>query len=112
MFRRMPVRVCITLNNPSEIERMLWSDGVVCSDDRVEFFVFQEELSASGTVHFQAYSELIGPMTFDALRLLFGKDCHFEWSRGSRSQNVLYCTKERSKVVDGLSLYYMKVWDV
>lgn len=58
-----------------------------------------EQCPTTGKLHIQGYCELLKPMRFTGLQasvaLLAG--AHMEASRGTREQNIAYCSKEESR---------------
>lgn len=81
-----------TLNNPTDDEYpSKWNL------DRVKLIVYQVEIGEQGTLHLQGYVELEGSRKLTYLKGLCGR-CHWEPRRGTRSQALLYCTKEESQL--------------
>lgn len=69
-----------------------------------KFFVMQEELTPeTKNRHLQGYLELKKRVRVPS-KVLETTDVHYEYAKGSRKQNVAYCTKLESKLDDG------KVW--
>ena len=94
-------RWCFTYNNYSIVE-MEQLEHVFKTLSEVEGFIFQEEVgdgsagdTAAGTPHLQGYFEFKGKGRWSQLKLN-SKRCHFEKAKGSRAQNVAYCSKERT----------------
>jgi len=89
-------RWCFTYNNPT-IPFQDWCDKFVNSGVW-KFFVGQEEVGASGTPHFQCYAELIRKRrTKQVHALLAPHKFALFYAKGTREQNVAYCTKEDSR---------------
>ncbi len=83
--------VVFTWNNPSgEIE---FEDG------RMQYLVYQEEVGASGTYHFQGYCEFTSPVTHNtAKQMLGGPTVHIERRRGTQAQAIAYCKKDDTRI--------------
>ena len=98
-------RYCITLNNPTAVECVLWN-SIVLSGSSVDgfsdlsFFICQTERGDTGTLHYQAYCEFKKALDFTKVKRLFGGRVHLEVSRGSASANIIYCTKSEGRVDD------------
>ncbi len=83
--------VCFTLNNPV--------DMVMFDDEEMEYLVYQEEISESGTYHLQGYCEFKNrPRQNKAKALLGGNEVHLEPRRGTQKQAIDYCKKDDSRV--------------
>lgn len=84
---------CFTLNNPrSQLTPDV--DGWAAS-----YVVWQLELSASGTLHYQGYIELTRQQRLSYVKKLAGLDgAHFEPRRGTPAEARSYCMKEDSRV--------------
>ncbi len=83
--------VCFTWNNPEgEIDFDLLE---------MEYLVYQEEISESGTYHFQGYCEFKRQMSLNpAKALLGGATVHLERRRGSQAEAIAYCKKVDTRV--------------
>lgn len=81
---------CFTLNNP---DSMLDPEDIPC----LRYLVYQHELGASGTPHFQGYIELSKPQRMAALQAAI-PGAHFETRRGTRAEARAYCMKEDSRI--------------
>ncbi len=83
--------VCFTWNNP---------DGLICFDEeKMEYLVYQEEISESGTYHFQGYCEFKNQTSLNPAKELLGGDrVHIERRRGSQEQAIAYCKKADTRV--------------
>ena len=65
----------------------------------VKYCVYQLEVGAEGTEHFQGYMELSGKHSFKKLHLIPGLErAHFETRRGTAAQAITYCTKLDTRV--------------
>ncbi len=82
---------CFTWNNP---------DGEIFFDpEKMVYLVWQEEISESGTYHFQGYCEFTKRLTFNmAKAVLGGATTHVERRRGTQAQAIAYCKKDESRV--------------
>lgn len=63
------------------------------------FSVFgRETCPTTGKVHFQGYTYLKNPRSFNGWRKFLGEGCHTEPAKGTPAENVQYCSKgEQSK---------------
>lgn len=65
----------------------------------VKYCVYQLEVGAEGTEHFQGYMELSGKHSYKQLHGIIGLErAHFETRRGSGPQAITYCTKVDTRV--------------
>lgn len=94
-------RWCFTLNNPRGLLDLRRSYMDASS---IRALVYQEELSESGTHHFQGYLECSRPQRFTAFSDLGLAGAHFEHARGDQASCVAYCTKEDTRI-DGPYTY-------
>lgn len=85
------MNVCFTLNNP---------EGTIeFEPTKMEYLVYQEEISDSGTYHFQGYCEFTNRVRFTTAKgLLGGATVHLERRRGSQEQAISYCKKWDTRV--------------
>ncbi len=68
-------------------------------DEKMQYLVYQEEISESGTYHFQGYCEFTKRLTFNtAKQVLGGATVHLERRRGTQAQAIAYCKKEDTRV--------------
>ena len=84
---------CFTFNNYCE------SDVVELVNVFKSFdlkYIFGEEVGKEGTPHLQGYIESKKPIRWSGLRL--PNKIHWEKRRGTREQNLVYCTKENGPV--------------
>ncbi len=79
--------VCFTLNNP---------EGLIEFDENeMQYLVYQEEIAASGTYHFQGYCEFLTQVRSNRVKeLLGGRTVHIAARRGTQVQAVAYCKRE------------------
>jgi len=64
-------------------------------DAAVRFLIFGRETARTGTSHLQGYVEFSTPRRLAAVkRCLGGESLHLEPAKGSRDQNIQYCSKE------------------
>lgn len=91
-------RWLFTLNNPSEEDHVrLRGLEFDCPDFR--FLIYQvERAPTTGTEHIQAYLELHACYRFSRVLSLLPAGAHVESARGSCEQNILYCSKEDTRV--------------
>ncbi len=79
--------VCFTWNNPEGIIEFVPA--------KMHYLVYQEEISASGTYHFQGYCEFTKQMRKDAAKeLLGGRTVHVEFRGGTAEEAAAYCKKQ------------------
>lgn len=100
----------LTLNNPTPEDVGRWAalhDG----DDqhKISYFVFQGEVSASGTPHYQGYVEFRRATRMRTVKDIFGSRIHCERRMGSGAVAKHYCQKpvadcDCSKCVDARAL--------
>ena len=88
-------RVCFTLNNytNTEIQHI-----VSVSEQRGYLYCIGKEVGECGTPHLQGYLEFKSPKTFNTVKGVVGVRAHLEKARGTRAQNLAYCTKEGDHV--------------
>lgn len=82
-----------TLNNPA--------DGLRLFDNTphwVKYAVYQKEVGAQGTPHFQGYVEATGQPTLLTIKDWLGNGVHVESRRGTRTQAREYAMKEDTRV--------------
>ncbi len=84
--------VVFTWNNP---------DGALYFDpEKMEYLVYQEEIGASGTYHFQGYCELKNRTRMAAIKeLLGGPTVHIERRRGTQAEAIAYCKKDDTRII-------------
>jgi len=83
--------VCFTLNNPV--------DMIMFDHEEMEYLVYQEEISDSGTYYFQGYCEFTNRVRLSkAKALLGGNEVHLEARRGTQKQAIDYCKDEKKRV--------------
>lgn len=95
---------CFTLNNPTEEERQSFRNFEVAGLPRgLAFLVYQEERGhAEETAHFQGYLETSVSHKIGWLKNNFNGRAHYEPRMGTQAQAIAYCTKEDSRVPDGM----------
>lgn len=82
----------LTINNPSA-----WLD--VSDWVNIKFAVWQLEMGAEGTVHYQMYVNFSKPMSYAGIQANEGaKGCHIEKRQGSKLECVEYCSKADSRL--------------
>ncbi|AJP36354.1 replication-associated protein [Avon-Heathcote Estuary associated circular virus 5] len=83
--------VCFTLNNPGE-------DPIPFDVEKMHYLVYQREVGANGTEHYQGYCELINQTRFNAVKaLLGGGSVHIERRKGSAQEAAAYCKKDDTR---------------
>ncbi len=83
--------VCFTLNNPTE--------ALIFNEEKMDYLIYQEEVSESGTYHFQGYCEFKNRTRQAAAKLLLGGDgVHLESRHGTQAQAIAYCKKDDTRV--------------
>ncbi len=99
LFNRQKFRcVCFTLNNPNAADYDFWGDILRGGHERVMYIVLQEEMGASGTVHYQGYMELKDRMRGSTLKNVFGDRVRWAARRGTQRQASDYCKKKESRL--------------
>lgn len=95
---------CFTLNNPTEEERQSFRNFEMAGLPRgLAFLVYQEERGhAEETPHFQGYIETCVSHKIGWLKNNFNGRAHYEPRMGTQAQAIAYCTKEDSRVPDGM----------
>lgn len=88
-------RWTFTLNNP---EGLLDLRRSYMDASAIRALIYQEELSDSGTHHFQGYIECNRPVRFTTFAALGLAGAHFESARGDSASNVAYCSKEDTRI--------------
>lgn len=83
--------ICFTLNNPT--------DPIPFDVDKMHYLVYQREVGASGTPHFQGYCEFKKQSTLSTVKALLGSNTvHIEPRRGTVAEAVAYCKKDDTRV--------------
>ena len=87
----------ITLNNytPEELENFKIDHG-----ERIRYICGQEEISASGTPHIQAFASFKVRTRLSGVKKVLGNRLHAVCANGSPSQNRDYCSKSDTAVPD------------
>lgn len=86
-------RWCFTLNNYTEEE--LKSLENLQDNPKIRYFVAGKEIGADNqTPHIQGYVEFIRSFRFKKVKEMLSPRIHLELAKGSKLQNITYCTKE------------------
>jgi len=81
------LNVCFTFNNPGP-------DPIPFDVEKMVYLVYQREVGAEGTEHYQGYCELKKQMRLPAIKTLLGSNTiHIERRRGTAKQASDYCKK-------------------
>lgn len=83
-------RWCFTLNNWSDDEFEKLIDVL---DQKKCTYIVGKEVGTKGTPHLQGYIEFPNAVRFSTLKR-FNERLHIEKARGSRDDNITYCSKE------------------
>ncbi len=96
---------CFTLNNPTDVEKTMFTNYVEEIHPDIKYLVFQEERAESGTIHIQGYVEFSRQLAFNvAKRLLCITGSAYMAKRGGTPQEAKsYCQKAESRVEGGIS---------
>lgn len=87
-------RWSFTINNPDmSIDQMKEIIGTM----ETTFYIFQEEQGEKGTRHYQGYIEFKNKVRLSAIKKILPK-IHAEISKGTRQQNIDYCSKSKTKI--------------
>lgn len=87
---------CFTENNPDVSKR---EDFVIKLNAISDAWVFQLEKGEEGTPHYQGWFHIKkGQQRLTYLKKHLSPTAHFEIAKGSRQQNLLYCTKEEGRI--------------
>lgn len=89
-------RVCFTVNNPTEESHLSLVDLV--ENGTFRFLIYSEEKGANQTVHLQGYAEFEGCFDFSVIKGFMPLGAHIEQAKGSKRDNVRYCSKASSHV--------------
>jgi len=82
---------CFTENNPDVSSR----EGFVTKLQAIsDAWVFQLEKGENETPHYQGWLHLLRPRRLAFMKKNLSATAHFEPAKGTRAQNLLYCTKE------------------
>lgn len=61
--------------------------------------IFQEErCPSSGRTHMQGYVEFDNAVEWEVVKLLFGNECHLEDAYKDQKSNIIYCSKQRTRI--------------
>lgn len=91
------IRWCFTLNNYSKDEL---SSIISVFDIKARLFIIGDEKGISGTPHLQGYVEF--KTKCRPLSLFSFKRIHWEKAKGSKDENIAYCSKENVLCAYGL----------
>ncbi len=83
-----------TINNP---ELNDYPEG--WKTDNVKTLIYQVEQGEEGTIHLQGYLELQTPRQLEWIKAKLNQRAHWERRKGTRSQAILYCCKEETRLV-------------
>jgi len=97
-------RWCITSNNPAAETIQAIRDMDMAARG-IRYFVGQLEVGTEGTVHIQCYVEFAARRRLGYVKSLFGYRIHVAQAKGSRIDNLEYCTKE-SQLAELFRLIY------
>lgn len=100
----MKYNYCFTFNNPQIVP----TDLIEILKPLCKKFIFQLEKGANETEHYQGYISLINKNRITNLKKIIHNSIHFEESKGTEEQNVLYCSKTDTRV-DGPWIYNMVI---
>ncbi len=95
----------ITLNNPDDAEQTFWETLSINQRVRdrlqVGYMIYQEELGANGTRHYQIYVEFKRAIRLAGIKRRLGSRIHIERRRGTQAQAIAYCSKVQTRVENG-----------
>lgn len=91
------IRWCFTLNNYSKEE---YSSIVSIFDSKAKLYIIGDEVGDSGTPHLQGYVEF--KTKIRPLNLFDFKRIHWEKCKGSKDENISYCSKQKVLASKGL----------
>lgn len=111
------IRWCFTLNNYTDFE---YSSIVYIFEAKARLFIIGDEVGDSGTPHLQGYVEF--KQKCRPLGLFSFKRIHWEKSKGSKEENIAYCSKQKVlasfglpkpiKVIDNLYKWQQDIEDI
>lgn len=93
---------CFTINNPT-------SDVLSFPAQKVKCAVYQKEIGANGTPHFQGYMELKSPQRLSSIKQWGGDDwarAHLEVRRGTRLEAIEYSEKGETRAPGAQTVYW------
>lgn len=82
---------CFTLNNYTEND---FTQIHKFFDSKRAQYIIGDEIGEQGTKHYQGYVEFRNGVTMERLKKI-NERIHWESTRGSREQNIIYCSKEK-----------------
>jgi hypothetical protein len=84
-------KYCFTLNNYGEDKNI---DQITDEFDKLEAkYIIGKETAKTGTKHLQGYVEFKNKKAFSTIKKILPK-AHIEGAKGTRNQNIKYCSKE------------------
>lgn len=86
---------CFTFNNYNGDE---WDRGLELLAKVTTNFIMAKEVGKEGTPHIQGYCEFKSNKRLSVLKKLWSTKIHWERAKGSRQQNIDYCSKEGIEV--------------
>lgn len=90
-LERRYTNVCFTWNNPGDLEPAF-------DPQRMHYLVYQMEVGANGTEHWQGYCEFKARPRLRQVKALLGSDSiHVEARRGSAEEASGYCMKDDTR---------------
>lgn len=87
----MPRRILFTINNPESEDKMRLE--LLPQHQDFRYMIYQAEIGAEGTPHFQGYLEILKNQRFEYFKKLVGDRAHIEVCRGNSTDNIHYCAK-------------------
>lgn len=90
------IRWCFTLNNYTKEE---YSSIVLCFNEKSKLYIIGDEIGEKGTPHLQGYVEFKSKIR--PLGLFEFNRIHWEKCKGSREDNIKYCSKQNVLVSFG-----------
>jgi hypothetical protein len=95
---------CFTFNNYSEDDynKLLSSDTFNINGSNGSKYIIGKEIGESGTPHLQGYIEFSDKLRLTQLKKMFDIRIHWEKCRGSRDDNLKYCSKEGNYTTLGI----------
>ncbi len=86
---------CFTLNNPTLTPSGLGSK--IAGHPKFKYLVFQAEIGARGTSHYQGYIEFSAALRMNTLKNYIGGNPHLERRMGTRDEARDYCMKDDTR---------------
>lgn len=89
---------CFTLNNPTILGAELVAKlDQLLRDTKLRYYIFQKEIGAEGTPHFQGYVQLGRAQRLSFVRKEISDTAHWAVAKGSLADNQRYCSKEDTR---------------